>query len=399
MFRDLEKRVAYQDEGQPSRRFPKVRAEKVKKLLAPLVRVDAAHVNRKRAADVELLPESRRLWVSRHFGAHAHHNARHILIRGDRMNHRALFRRVVHQSADASEKRLEDRQANRRIAFGRGNQNRARRDGSHSVIRMVVPIAEEDEEVVVLRVRRHIVDESGTRGTFGVEPVEFVAQRVHLTEDAFRQPPERDRVALVLDAESAHHKVIDPLDTFWQLVLPRHVVDGARREDFDLGMPAKTLRNIPGVQLGTTVDGVTVPLDDESELHRSSSLPSESPGSDSSIASASRSGASWCCWASWIAWSAACVMTGSCPASMESDTDWPGPGPPAELPIIAVADPPPRRPRRRRRRRLRCPGPSCGPLTAGRLEGPLLSIEVCGMPVDWRAAPDGVAGLSRCGGA
>ena len=82
-------------------------------------------------------------------------------------------------------------------------------------------------------------------------------------EDAFRQPSERNRIALVLDAESAHRQVIDLLDTLRQLVLPRHVVDGARREHLDVGVPGEPLGDIPRVQFGAAVDGVAVPLNDD----------------------------------------------------------------------------------------------------------------------------------------
>ncbi len=75
MLRDVEQRVADQDERQPPGRFLQVRVEELEQLLAALVLVDAADVDGERTADVELLPETRRLRIGRHFRADADDHA------------------------------------------------------------------------------------------------------------------------------------------------------------------------------------------------------------------------------------------------------------------------------------------------------------------------------------
>ena len=55
---------------------------------------------------------------------------------------------------------------------------------ARAVVRVVVAVAEEQAVVVVGGVLADVVDERRARRPFGVEPVELVAERVALLEDA-----------------------------------------------------------------------------------------------------------------------------------------------------------------------------------------------------------------------
>src|SRR5262249_42219690 len=119
---------------------------------------------------------------------------------------------------------------------------------------------------------RHIVDERRAGRTFRIEPLELVANRMRLVEDAILTAAEQLRIALVLHLEAPDGDAVDLLDAGRQLVAPRAVVGGARREDFDVSMTRQALRDVARVQLGAAVDGQAVSLNDNRELQPSIGL-------------------------------------------------------------------------------------------------------------------------------
>ena len=140
-----------------------IRLEKLEQLLTALVLVNAADVDRKSSLDAVLLPESIRLRVVRNFRPDAHDDPGHVVIARDRLNHRLLFGRVVHQRPHASKERLKQPKADRRIALGGRHEDRPRGRGPRSVIRLVVPVAEEQTEVVrPRRARRRVARAPGS---------------------------------------------------------------------------------------------------------------------------------------------------------------------------------------------------------------------------------------------
>src|SRR5439155_25747841 len=98
----------------PAVPFGEISLEEAKELLAALVLVASPDVNRKRSADVELLAETGSLRILRHVRPDPDDNPRHIVIAGGRLDHRALFVRVVHHRTDAAENRVEHRQTDGR---------------------------------------------------------------------------------------------------------------------------------------------------------------------------------------------------------------------------------------------------------------------------------------------
>src|SRR5512144_2869875 len=110
-------------------------------------------------------------------------------------------------------------------------------------------------------------DERSTRRTFGVEPIELVAERMRLLEHATRSFCEDLWIAFVLHAEPPHRDAVHDVGARLELVTPCDVVGGAGREDFDLRVPREMLRDIPRVQFGAAVDRRAVPLDDNGEFH------------------------------------------------------------------------------------------------------------------------------------
>ena len=71
----------------------------------------------------------------------------------------------------------------------------------------------------------------------------------------------------MFDVKTAYRHVVHAFDAGREVVLPGDVVGGAGRQDLDLGMLRQPLGNVPRVQLGTAVDGLTVALNDERDSH------------------------------------------------------------------------------------------------------------------------------------
>ena len=201
MLRDRQQRIADQHERQPSDGIAdRYALEEVEQLRAPFVLRRCGRRRRRTA------PRMSNFWRKRfgcglrgHVRADADDHPRHVLVARDRLDHRALFGRVVHQRADAAEDRREDRQADRRVALGGGHQDRRAGGRAHAVIRVVVAIAEEDAEVVVARrAARCDRPAPGSSGPSASSHVELVGDRVGLVEHALRPASERDGIALVL---------------------------------------------------------------------------------------------------------------------------------------------------------------------------------------------------------
>src|SRR5262245_28915876 len=96
MRRHRHDRAADQDEVEAAREGGRVAQEEVKQLLAALVFVNPADVNRERLLDVVLLPEPKRLAAPWNLGTDSDNDTWHRLVAGGRVNHCLLFVRVVH---------------------------------------------------------------------------------------------------------------------------------------------------------------------------------------------------------------------------------------------------------------------------------------------------------------
>ena len=173
----------------------------------------------------------------------------------DRLNHRALFGRVVHERADAAEHRLEDRQPDRRVALGGRHQDRARRRGAHAVVRVVVAVAEEEAVVVVAGVLRRC-----SRRAPGSSVPRRRASRARRRASAAarrRDPIARRTTSGSRSCFTRKRRTGTPLTCSTparQLVAPRDVVGRARRQDLDLGVTREMLGDVARVQLGAAVD-------------------------------------------------------------------------------------------------------------------------------------------------
>ena len=346
MRRNRQQRITDEDERELAGDVTEIPLKEFEQFVAAFVLIDAADVNGKRTADVVLLPKPVRLRIVWHVRADADDNAGNLVIAGDGMDHRAFFGGVVHHAANASKQRLEDREANRFVALGRGHEHRARRRRSGAVIRVVVPVAEEDEEVVVGGVRGDVLRQRTARGSLSVDPAELVRQRMGLVEHTIRLLGEPVGIALPLHAKPPHRHAVDRLDAGGALVAPRHVVGRARRQHFDVGVPCEVFRDVAGVELRAAIDVRSISLDDDGDFHCDSSSPSESRSESAGVA-----GVSDRCDSAPVNVLRSSVDSGSEAAGVS--------GRAAFSPFMtAAAGPRPRRPRRRLRRRLRWPGPS-----------------------------------------
>ena len=119
----------------------------------------------------------------------------------------------------------------------------------------------------------HMLDERGGRGTLRLEPVELVADRVPSREDALLPPAEYFRIALALHSEAANWNAVDLFEARLKLVAPGDVIGRARREDLDVAVTRQPLGDVARVKLSAAIDRLTVPLNDDRDLHCA-------PGSD-----------------------------------------------------------------------------------------------------------------------
>src|SRR3954471_7415530 len=86
-------------------------------------------------------------------------------------------------------------------------------------------------------------------------------------------PAERVQIAFVSDRESPDRDAVDPLTRDPRLIFPGDVIAGVRGQYVDISVTREMLGDVPRVELCTTVDRVTVSLDDDRQLHCSSSDP------------------------------------------------------------------------------------------------------------------------------
>jgi hypothetical protein len=132
---------------------------------------------------------------------------------------------------------------------------------------MVVAIAEEHEEVELIADAADVADERGARGSFGLEPLHFVGDRVGLGEHDLRLTAEFVGVARPRDREPPHQEPVHLLLARRQLVLPGDVVAGARRQHFDRPVTGQPLGDVPRVQFGAAADVRAVALNNNCQLH------------------------------------------------------------------------------------------------------------------------------------
>ena len=187
------------------------------------------------------------------------------------MDHRAFFVRVVHDGTDAAKYGRKDPERNRRIALGGGNENRPRRDAPRTVKRVVIAVAEEQDEIE--RAARNMVDERAARRPFAVEPGELIGRRVRVLEDPLRTPAEVPWIALAVHGKPPYLDAVHGLGAGRELVAPGDVIAGTRRDDFHVRVARQTLGDVSRVQLGAAVDVSAVALYDNRESHDSSEAP------------------------------------------------------------------------------------------------------------------------------
>ena len=248
-------------------RVVEIALKELEQLGTPLVLVDASDVDGKRPPDVVLLPEAAGLRTVGDVRSDADHDTGEVVIARGGLDHRSFFVRVVHHRPDTLKNRAEHRQADCRVALGGWHKNGARRRRADAVVRVVIAVAEEQAVVVLAAVPRDVVNQGGGGWTLGVEPVQLVAERVRLLEDAIGSTSEQSGIAFAFHAKPAHGDTVDGFDAGRQLVAPRHVVRRARREDLDLRVFGEMLGDVAGMELGAAVDRLPVSLNDDRDLH------------------------------------------------------------------------------------------------------------------------------------
>ena len=89
-------------------------------------------------------------------------------------------------------------------------------------------------------------------------------------EDLRGPPTEVIGLAFAADGKPPDRDAVHLLETGVELVAPRDVVGRTGRQHLDLGVSGEVFRDIPGMQLGATVQVGAVALDDDGQFHCSS---------------------------------------------------------------------------------------------------------------------------------
>ena len=88
-----------------------------------------------------------RVAVIGNVGSDADHDPRHVVVARNGLDQRTFLERVVHECAHAAKDGSKDPEPQRAITLGGRNRRCLGCDRTHSVIRVVIAEAEEDEEV------------------------------------------------------------------------------------------------------------------------------------------------------------------------------------------------------------------------------------------------------------
>ncbi len=156
-------------------------------------------------------------------------------------------------------------QRNHLVALRGRHQNRFLGDSLHAVITVVVPVAEENEIVVVALPPSNVPEESGRERSLFLEPSKLVIRLVFSEKHLLRDAPEAIRVTRPAHFESAHRDPVHSIDPRGVLVLPGDVVPRAGGQNLDVVRPREMLRHQPAMGLCASVDVLAVPLDYEGQ--------------------------------------------------------------------------------------------------------------------------------------
>ena len=124
---------------------------------------------------------------------------------------RTFLERVVHECAHAAKDGSKDTEPQRAITLGRRNQKSLGCDRTHSVVRVVVTETEEDEEVEGVLVVSNERDQCRACRSLGLEPGQFLAQRMAFREHPLRQFAEGVRFAFLGDRKATDLHAMDHL--------------------------------------------------------------------------------------------------------------------------------------------------------------------------------------------
>ena len=162
-----------------------------------------------------------------------------------------------------------DRQADRRIALGRRHEHGLVGHRARAVPRVVVAVAEEDEEVELAGRPLDVPDERRARRALRSRAsAARRASECGCSKTELRAAAELDRCCAA--ARPGNRRTLMPLTVVVarrQLVLPGDVVARAGREHFDVGVPREALGDVSGVQFGAAADVRAVALNDNRQLH------------------------------------------------------------------------------------------------------------------------------------
>ena len=191
------------------------------------------------------------------------------------MNQRLFLVRVVHDRAHTAKHRSEEAESECGIALCGGNEHGAAGEGPRGVVGVVIPRAEYDDVVELVRIRGDAVDQGRTGRALALQPFQLIVQRVRPHEDLRRTFAEIRVVALSRDGKTLHGDTVDRISAGWKLVAPRHIVTRASGQHAYVRVTCKPLGDVSRMQLGTAIDVGAVPLNHDGKLHSPTALPDE----------------------------------------------------------------------------------------------------------------------------
>ena len=179
------------------------------------------------------------------------------------MDELALAFGEIDQRSDLVEDLLEDLEPDGRLVVRGRNQHTAPWRDLETEHRGRVQVGEENQDVVLLLLLPEVLDQAGTPRSLLFEPLHLVGVRVRIVVNPVGVLVERVDVARPCVREAADCHAAHAVGAFRIVVLPRHVVLRAGRQDVDVVRGGQTLGEQPAEMLGAAQHLGSVSLDDE----------------------------------------------------------------------------------------------------------------------------------------
>src|SRR3990172_1760664 len=248
-----------------------VELEVSEELLQSFAGVDPASVEQVFSRDGVLVSERVDVGLIEELHPHPHGLA-HLLVDGEPLEHQELLGLGVEEKrARELEHLAVDAELQRRLVVRRGNEDALLRRHLEAVVRRIVEVGEEDQQVEGLVLPLQVLDELGHHRPLAAEPLELLLPGGLSLVDLLGETVELLEVALSLDGESDEPDSACLVLARGKLVLPGDVVLRGRGEDRDVVAAGEPLGELAGEGFRPPQDLPAEALNDERDLHAQTS--------------------------------------------------------------------------------------------------------------------------------